>query len=557
MVKLKRSGLFQNPVDPGQAPGKNGRGPVFFVKFREALLKTEFLEGFHLFPLSVLTLGTAFSYYGAYLLNSRISPGWERIFIAAGAVLWSLSLAAALPFALPRRSHRCIRTLISAGSFGLVLGAILAGGIPGRVNLGLPGEQVGALEGELLEDPRASSGGNGIAALRLKRVWGSAAAVGGPRVRSSAGGKATVIFPGSRLEEMRGFGRKSRIYVEGNFLPVRSGERGPGMFRAAGLYVLSPAPPLEQFRTGLRRNLVSRFDRPENGSWGSLALALLLGVRDNLDSAFARSYREAGISHVLALSGMHLAVLSALIAFMFKPALGLKGAAVAGALFISGYVLLVGPQPSLDRAAIMYLLGSLAIVFSLARNPASLLNLSFLIQILIRPESGITISFILSYLALWGILHIGLKTAELLRGKIPPFLLDPLSASLGAFIATSSVSAASFGVLQPAGILAGLVIVPLTTLFMVLSLAYLALDLIFPFFTRPLAFGLSLLYRVLERLAAFSAGAPGIFLGAPGFQASGPGSTLWVLFFSVFLALAVFLLAERRRLGINRIPPLR
>jgi competence protein ComEC len=508
------------------------------------------------FPLSVLALGAALSYYGAYLLNSRISPGWDRAFIATGILLWSLSSAAGVPFVLPDRSRRRIRVLAASGAFGLVLGAALAGGIPGRVSLGLPGERIGALEGRVLEDPRALSGGNGIAALRLERAWGSSGVIGGKRVSSTARGKVTVIFPGGRLEELKGFGRKSRVYLEGSFLQPRSGESGPGLFRAAGLYVVSPAPPLEQFRTGLRSGLVSRFNRPENSSWGNLALALLLGVRDNLDSAFAHSYRDAGISHVLALSGMHLAVLSALIAFIFKPALGLKGAAVAGALFISGYVVLVGPQPSLDRAAIMYLLGALAVLFSLARNPASILNLSFLIQILLRPESGVSISFILSYLALWGILHIGLKAAEVLRGRIPPVLLDPLSASLGAFTAAASVCAANFGVLQPAGILAGLVIVPLTTLFMVLSLGWLAFDLVFPLAARPLALGLSLLYRALEKLAAFSAGFPGIVLEKPGSPPSGPGPTLWVLILSVLPALAVLWLAERRRLETSRIPPL-
>jgi competence protein ComEC len=364
-----------------------------------------------------------------------------------------------------------------------------------------------------------------------------------------------VIFPGGRLEDLKEFGRKSRVYLEGAFLPPRSGETGPGMFRASSVHITSPASPLERFRTGLRRNLVSRFSRPENAAWGSLSLALLLGVRDNLDSSFARSYREAGISHVLALSGMHLAVLSALIAFIFKPALGGKGAAVLGAFFILAYVFLVGSLPSLDRAAIMYLLGALAVILSLARNPASILNLAFLIQILVRPESGLSISFILSYLALWGILHLGLKIAELFRGRIPPVLLDPLSASLGAFIATASVSAAGFGVLRPVGILAGLAVVPLTTLFMVLSLGYLALDPVFPFLARQAGGILSLLYRAFEYMVSLSAAVPGIILGNSG-ERAGFGTVLWVPVLSILLAVLVFFLAARRRLAISRIPPL-
>jgi competence protein ComEC len=425
------------------------------------------------------------------------------------------------------------------------------------VSLGLPPEQISALEGVVLEDPRALSGGNGMAALTLTRVWGRQTSIGGPRVRSSARGRVTVLFPGGRLEDLKEFGRKSTVYLEGGFISGRSGETGPGLFRASAVHINSPAPPLEQFRTGLRRNLVSRLSRPENRTWGSLALALLLGVRDNLDSALSRSYREAGISHVLALSGMHLAVLSGLIAFLFKPTLGSRGAAMAGALFITGYVFLVGSQPSLDRAAIMYLLGALAIIFSLARNPASLLNLAFLIQIAWRPESGMSVSFMLSYLALWGILHLGLEITGLFRGKIPPALLQGLSASLGAFIVTAPVSAANFGILQPAGILSGLVVVPITTFFMILSMGYLALDPVLPFLARPLGMGLSLLYKTLDRLVGISAGAPGIVLGTP----PGSGGLLetvrWlpVLVFSLLLGVLIFFLARWHTLRAGRLSP--
>jgi competence protein ComEC len=508
------------------------------------------------FPLSALSAGAVLAYYGTCLLNSHgLSPvsgaSWAWGFIAAAVALWSFFQALGASFVLPQRFHRHIRLLGSSFALGLVLGAGLGAWVPGRLDLGLPEEGIGALEGLVLEDPRALSGGNGMAALSLDRAWGADS--GGRRVRTSARGRVTVIFPGGRLEDLKEFGRRSRVYLEGVFLPPRPGENGPGLFRAAAVHIVSPAPPLERFRTGLRRNLVARFSRWDNSSWGSLSLALLLGVRDNLDSTLARSYRDAGISHVLALSGMHLAVFSALIALIFKPLLGRRKAAVLGVLFILAYVFLVGSLPSLDRAVIMYLLGALAVVFSLTRNPASILNLAFLIQILIWPESGMAISFILSYLALWGILHIGLKTAELCRGRIPPFLLDPLAASLGAFIATASVSAAGFGMLRPAGILAGLVVVPLTTLFMVLSLGYLALDLALPFLARYLGMALSLLYRVLEALTPLSARFPGIVLEDPG-KTFGFGAGTLVL--SVLLAVLIFALAERRRFALSRIPPL-
>jgi competence protein ComEC len=207
---------------------------------------------------------------------------------------------------------------------------------------------------------------------------------------------------------------------------------------------------------------------------------------------------------------MHLAIVSAVVAFFLKRPLGLRAAAITGAAFIVLYVLLVGGQPSLVRSAIMYLLGTCALLGTLPRRPLDLLALSFLIQLMISPASGDTLSFILSYLALAGILTLGESIQSVLRGRLPAFLAQPLAASLGAFIATSAVIAASFGILRPVGILAGLVVVPLTSFFMIGAMAVLSLSFFVPFLIRPLGFVLTLLYDVLNRLVSLAALAPGI-----------------------------------------------
>jgi competence protein ComEC len=410
----------------------------------------------------------------------------------------------------PYRRLKRLSLLAFFFSTGFSLGIGAAASVPRSFSLPLPEEQVQGLRGTLLDDPRSSAGGNGMAYLALDTVQGD----GG--VRSSARGKALVFFPPEHIPALKEFGRQSAVYVEGRFIP---GEAGVLFFRASAAHVVRAAPALEQFRTGVRLGIAGRFVRgsAETGvNWGGMALALLLGVRDDLDTDLARSYRDAGSSHVLALSGMHLAVLSSIIAFLLKRSLGLKASVAAGAVFILLYVFLVGPQPSLLRAAVMYLIGAFAVFRGLKREPLSLLNLAFIVQILLWPESGTSISFTLSYLALWGILRAGPLFRGLFRGKIPESLLGPLSASLGAFLATGAVTAASFGVLRPVGIAAGLLIVPLTTVFMIGSLIWLAsgfvlalVPAIHPSVLGPLAGILSFLYRVLEWIASAASRAPG------------------------------------------------
>ena len=246
----------------------------------------------------------------------------------------------------------------------------------------------------------------------------------------------------------------------------------------------------------------------------------------------ASGFREAGCSHVLALSGMHLALLSAVIAFFLKKPLGLKAASLLGGLFIVFYVWIAGPQPSLVRSLIMYLLSALGLWFSLRGGTGIFLALAFIIQICSEPASGMSLSFILSYLALGGILWLGEDIHEILRGKLPEFFAGTLSASLGAFIASAPVTALYFGTLRPVGIAAGLVVVPLASLFMIVSLGALVLHGLAPglFFLSDLV--LTPLYRSLEFLVGLSAQVPGISSLSP-LTALSLSLGLW-LFFALF-----------------------
>jgi competence protein ComEC len=225
---------------------------------------------------------------------------------------------------------------------------------------------------------------------------------------------------------------------------------------------------------------------------------------------------------------MHLAILTGVIAFFLKNPLGLKPAAVLGSVFIVLYVYLVGNVPSLTRSALMYLLGTLAILKRLPKQPASLLGMTFLIQMLIQPESGYSISFMLSYLALGGLLFIGEPIHTLIQGMVPEILAQPLSASMGAFMGTSAVVAWFFETIRPVGIVAGLIIVPLTAFFMIGAMAFLGLNLLLPWLVRPLGIILTIVYDVLESVTSLSALAPGITMNPFVILAASLG--IWGLF---------------------------
>ncbi|MDR0601163.1 MAG: ComEC/Rec2 family competence protein [Treponema sp.] len=438
------------------------------------------------------------------------------------------------------RIFRFAGRLAAAFAAGIVIGAGAQAAAPRGPFPGLRPETVTAVSGTLAEDPRAVQGGRGMG--RIELVY----AVNGAGVRAGARGSLPVYFPEENVVQVKEFGCGCTVYVEGDFIvPAEDGRGGP-YFRAVSVHVTSPASPLEQLRTGVRQRLVKlagTADAGEDG-WSGLSLALLLGIRDTLDGDLASAWRDAGCAHVLALSGMHLAVISAMVVFLLKKPLGLKAAAVLCAVFVTAYVFVVGPQPGLNRAAIMYLLGTIAVLGSFHRVPLNLLAVSFLVHIVLYPGSGTGVSFILSYLALFGILIIGEALRELGRGKIPEMFLGPLSASLGAFIAVAPVTAYWFGVLRPVGIAAGIFVVPLAVMFMAGSVPVLALTAVSPAAGRALSPALSVLYRAQEKIVRLAAAVPGV--------SPGPAP---VLAASLALSLTVLFLAYRSRRGRNRLLP--
>jgi len=439
---------------------------------------------------------------------------------------------------------------VAAFAAGMAVGIAAGANSQDTARFNIPENTVTGVSGVLLDDPRIFSGGNAMSTLSLKMSTGK----GGVKVTSQ--GQIIVFFREDNAGRLKEFGRGTEIFAEGTLRGADTGggsDRTDYIFTAQALHITKTAPRLERFRTGLRLGLTGRFtDSPRGGAttggdaWGGLALALLLGIRDNLDSGFAAQYRGAGCSYILALSGMHLAIIVSLISFLLNKPLGLRAASILGAVIIIAYCFIVGPLPSLNRAALMYLLGVISILGMLKRDMLSLLCMAFLIQIIAAPKSGFSLSFILSYLALAGILVIGRAISGVFMGKIPVLLLQPLSASLGAFIATAGVSAWFFSDLHPAGILAGLALAPLATVFMVLSIAWLAFDFIIPPLSFLLGKALSLLYLLMEEIAALAAAAPGI-----------RANPFLVLFISLLITVTIIWLDRRRRItaGADSLEP--
>ena len=248
------------------------------------------------------------------------------------------------------------------------------------------------------------------------------------------------------------------------------------------------------------------------GSAGGLLLALLSASKEYTSAEFSESFRLAGLSHILALSGMHVSIFSGITEKTFKNIFGKNKTQLISLFSVILFVWFAGLSPSLARALISTIILFLIKKIGIKMEVLEVLCLSFLIQISILPQDSSAISFILSYLALFGILTFGEFFKPSLTKFLGSNLATSVSASVGAVVMTSPISAFIWGYITPIGIISTIIISPLVTFFLVFGLISVILCLIFPFLSYPLGTILQIVYYIIEYIAFLFAKVPPIIL---------------------------------------------
>lgn len=217
-----------------------------------------------------------------------------------------------------------------------------------------------------------------------------------------------------------------------------------------------------------RQTLTWRIQRILPGDPGALLAGILYGER-NLAEETASTFRAAGMTHLIAVSGSNIALVVSLFVPFFlllgyrrKPAIILSGAA------ITTFVIFVGAEASVVRAAIMGWLALLARVFGRKASAGRLLVIAATAIVLVDPWAlAFDAGFALSFLATWGLLSWVGPLQE--KGKwIPNIagLREAFATTLAATLITTPYSLWAFGQVSLAGLLTNLLAIPLIGLAM-------------------------------------------------------------------------------------------
>lgn len=136
--------------------------------------------------------------------------------------------------------------------------------------------------------------------------------------------------------------------------------------------------------------------------------SLVLGVTEDMDAGIYDEFTQLGLTHVLAISGMHVAVFTAGLSFLCRLVrLPREHTLLLMLLLVPGYVLISGGSPSVVRAGIMAMLGLYAARRGIMKDGLNILCAAALIMLLWEPYFLLSVSFQLSFLVTAGLIIYG------------------------------------------------------------------------------------------------------------------------------------------------------
>ena len=215
----------------------------------------------------------------------------------------------------------------------------------------------------------------------------------------------------------------------------------------------------------------------------SISYTVLFGEKQVLDKEISDMFSMAGISHILAVSGLHIGVLVAILYVIFKKLKFNKYVRVILLSFIlTFYCYLCSFTPSVCRASIMAVILSLCDIYKIEYDSLSSLSIAGIIILLMSPISLFTISFQLSFLCIFSIISLAPSIIRLLeKVKTPKILVGSLAISISTSLAIIPVLCNSFCKVGLLGIIANIFVLPLFSVTYVLLFAIVVLSLILPF----------------------------------------------------------------------------
>jgi competence protein ComEC len=470
---------------------------------------------------------------------TRVPPRW-RLLPAAGLSWLAAGIFIGIPDAAPAAA--VIGAVVAVGlAFaavrvrGLVLPAIAVGAatlVLGAVALAAPARAPAAL----LEE--AERGGS----LDLEVVVGGRAEEG--RFAGVLAGTSVPVLVFAEPGTAPPIG--STVALRGDLEPTAAGEDVAFLvFLRGDVEVVRGPPPLLAWAHDIRSGfLEASAGLPEPG--GGLLPGLAIGDTARVPGSLDAAMKAASLSHLTAVSGANCAIVVGAvlaIAALLGAALPVRVGVAAVALL--GFVVLVTPEPSVLRAAVMAGLALGAVALGRPALGVPVLCSAVLVLLITDPWLSRSYGFALSALATAGLLMLAGPLAAALARVLPGWLATVLSVPLAAQLACQPVILMLDPALPIYGVPANLLAAPAAPLATVLGLIACLVATVAP----PLGLAVAWLGWLpaswIAAVATLFAGLP----GARGAWPSGPGGVALLVALEATVLVAVLGGGRSRRLA--------
>ncbi len=217
-----------------------------------------------------------------------------------------------------------------------------------------------------------------------------------------------------------------------------------------------------------------------NSDNSEICFAILFGQKYGLPDNISQMFSYVGISHILAVSGLHIGVLVGLLWFLLRKIKindHIKLIIFASILLFYSY--LCGFSPSVCRASIMAFILAMCKTFTWEYDITNSLSLSGVIILLFNPLSLFSISFQLSFMCIFAIITLSPTLKKMFsKIKMPKVLSETLSISIAVNVVILPICINAFYEVSLLGILVNILVLPIFSIVYILLFAIIVLSLV-------------------------------------------------------------------------------
>ena len=208
----------------------------------------------------------------------------------------------------------------------------------------------------------------------------------------------------------------------------------------------------------------------------AVVAAMALGDRSALTKELKETYSKTGASHVLALSGLHLGIIYALLSMLVVGRRWQMITQVATVLSIWAFVFLTGMSASVVRSAVMLTVYALLALGHRQKMSVNTLAFTAIVMLLVTPKALFDVGFQMSFMAVFSILlfvplfYRPFSAEYLMTHRAVSWLWGMVAVSVAAQIGVAPLIAYYFGRFSCYFLLTNFIVIPAATLILYLAL---------------------------------------------------------------------------------------